>query len=183
MQLDRIDQVLEQWQEERPDVDPSALSVVGRVLRLGKHMRRSVKAALAPHSLDLWSFDVLATLRRQGEPFAMSPTELRRAVILTSGAMTNRIDRLEQQGWVERLADPNDRRAVQVRLTSSGRELIDDALETRLANAEDLIGHLTADERRTLAGLLRKLLVVRPDEAKSQRPVLVTAGDWPSDEK
>ncbi len=164
MKQDRVDQILEQWVEERPDLDPSALGVVGRILRLAKHVRRGMKESLAPYGLDLWGFDVLATLRRAGSPYSLSPTDLRRIVMLTSGAMTNRIDRLEEQGWVERVADPNDRRAIQVRLTPAGKELIDEAVVARLEVAENLVEPLSATDRLRLADLLRTLLVARAGE-------------------
>jgi DNA-binding MarR family transcriptional regulator len=161
---DQVDQVLEQWEEERPDLDVSSMEIGSRILRLSKHIRNHMKDALAPFQLDPWGFDVLAALRREGEPFAMSPTELRRAAILTSGAMTNRIDRLEHLGLVERVPDPEDRRGVKVHLTSAGQQLIDEAVVSRLEAADELVSNLTAAERRTLADLLRKLLLVIPME-------------------
>jgi DNA-binding MarR family transcriptional regulator len=161
---DRVDQVLEQWEEERPDLDVSSMEIGSRILRLSKHIRNHMKDALAPFQLDPWGFDVLAALRREGEPFAMSPTELRRAAILTSGAMTNRIDRLEHLGLVERVPDPEDRRGVKVHLTSAGQQLIDEAVVSRLEAADQLVSNLTTEERRTLADLLRKLLLVIPME-------------------
>ncbi|NIM49489.1 MAG: MarR family transcriptional regulator [Gemmatimonadales bacterium] len=169
MKRDQVDQVLEQWEEERPDLDVSSLEIGSRILRLSKHIRNSVKDALAPFRLDPWGFDVLAALRREGEPFAMSPTELRRATILSSGAMTNRIDRLEHQGLVERVPDPDDRRGVKVRLTSVGQQLIDEAVVSRLEAADQLISHLTAQEQRTLADLLRKLLLIIPLERERRQ--------------
>jgi DNA-binding MarR family transcriptional regulator len=161
---DQVDQVLEQWEEERPDLDVSSMEIGSRILRLSKHIRNHIKDALAPFQLDPWGFDVLAALRREGEPFAMSPTELRRAAILTSGAMTNRIDRLEHLGLVERVPDPEDRRGVKVHLTSAGQQLIDEAVVSRLEAADQLVSNLTTEERRTLADLLRKLLLVIPME-------------------
>jgi DNA-binding MarR family transcriptional regulator len=166
---DQVDQVLEQWEEERPDLDVSSMEIGSRILRLSKHIRNHIKEALAPFQLDPWGFDVLATLRREGEPFAMSPTELRRAAILTSGAMTNRIDRLEHQGLVERVPDLEDRRGVKVRLTSAGQQLIDEAVVSRLEAADQLVSNLTTEERRTLADLLRKLLLVIPTERERRQ--------------
>ncbi len=163
--LDQVDMILFQWEEERPDLDPSPLAILTRVARLAKHITNSLKETLAPFGLDSWSFDVLSALRRQGEPFAMTPTELRRATILTSGAMTNRIDRLEVRGLVERGADPSDRRGIQVYLTAQGLELIDEAVVARLDSAEQLVSRLNTHERDQLAGLLRKLLLATPFEA------------------
>ena len=167
MLQDRVDQLLQEWEDERPDLDPSPLGIVSRVLRFSKHATHAASSALTSYKLELWAFDVLAALRRQGPPYTMSPTALRRLAILTSGAMTNRIDRLQERGWVERLPNPVDRRAVLVRLTPDGKELIDNAVEARFANAERLVASLTEDEQRALAGLLRKLLVAVPSERLS----------------
>jgi DNA-binding MarR family transcriptional regulator len=164
MLQDRVDQLLDDWEDQRPDLDPSPLGIVSRVLRFSKHATQAATDALISHKLELWAFDVLAALRRQGPPYTMSPTALRRLAILTSGAMTNRIDRLQERGWVERLADPGDRRALLVRLTPEGKALIDAAVEARFANAESLVAPLTDDEQRALAGLLRKLLLAVPSE-------------------
>ncbi len=162
---DQVDRILRQWDDERPDLDTTSLAVLNRVTRLSKYSAARFKAALAPFGLEPWSFDVLAALRRQGCPYTMSPTELRRAVILTSGAMTNRIDRLEERGLVGRVADPNDRRGIQVHLTKAGLALIDEALAARVSSAEELVSRLSADQRDQLARLLRLLLVAAPEEA------------------
>ncbi len=161
---DQVDKIVVQWEEERPDLDPSPLAILARVVRLSKHIANSLRQTLAPFGLDTWSFDVLGALRRQGRPFAMTPTELRRATILTSGAMTNRIDRLEARGLVERIADPSDRRGIKVRLTAKGLTLVDEAVVARLQSAEQLVSHLDSHERDQLAGLLRKLLLTTPLE-------------------
>ncbi len=161
---DHVDKVIEQWDDERPDLDATPLGVLNRVVRLGKHIEADLKQALAPFGLDTWSFDVLAALRRQGEPYSMSPTALRRAALLTSGAMTNRIDRLEERNLVGRVPDPNDRRALRVHLTSDGLHLIEQALEIRFRAAEDLASRLTEAEMKKLTALLRKLLLAKPEE-------------------
>jgi DNA-binding MarR family transcriptional regulator len=162
---DQVDEILLQWDDERPDLDTSPLAVLSRVTRLSKYAAAGFKAALAPFGLEPWSFDVLAALRRRGEPYTLSPTELRRAVILTSGAMTNRIDRLEGRGLVRRVADPNDRRGVQVHLTRAGLALIDEAVAARLRCADAFVSRLSAEQRDQLAHLLRILLVAAPGEA------------------
>ncbi len=118
MERDIIDTVIKQWRTERPDLDSRPLAVVGRILRLAGILERRANAALKPFGLPIWAFDVLGTLRRQGAPFSMTPTELMRSTMLSSGAMTNRIDRLEEQGLVAREPDPDDRRSLHVRLTS-----------------------------------------------------------------
>jgi DNA-binding MarR family transcriptional regulator len=156
---DHVDGVLRQWQDTRPDLDVSPLAILSRVMLLSKHIEKNRKMVLAPFGLDTWSFDVLASLRRQGEPFSLSPTELRRGSILTSGAMTNRIDRLEERSLVERVPNPHDRRAILVRLTSKGLELIDEAVIARLEGADNLASRLSEHDRDQLTHLLRKLLV------------------------
>ena len=161
---DHVDKVIEQWDDERPDLDASPLGVLNRVVRLGKHIEADLKQALAPFGLDTWSFEVLSALRRQGEPYALSPTGLRRAALLTSGAMTNRIDRLEERKLVQRIDDPNDRRALKVHLTSDGLDLVDQAIEVRFRAAEDLASRLTDAEMKKLTALLRKLLLTKPEE-------------------
>lgn len=159
MDPDIVDVLLGQWVRERPDLDASALAVVSRLLMLYKHLEQDADRALATLGLTLWQLDVLAALRRSGAPFALSPTQLMQAVTLSSGAMTNRIDRLESAGWVERLPDPADRRGVLIQLTPAGKEIVDRAMPVRFAQARDIVSALTPEEFETLAGLLRKLLV------------------------
>ena len=162
---DQVDKLLHQWAHERPELDCSRLSVVVRVLLLSKVFRRSAEKALAPLRLKLWEYDVLSVLRRQGPPFQLPATGLARASMLTSGAMTNRIDRLEARGLVERVPDPDDRRGVMVRLTPVGRRLTDDAIEARLAAANEQLEVLSVQERRAVSDGLRKVFtaVEAPD--------------------
>lgn len=155
---DLIDLIRSQWAEEDPALDSSGFAIAGRLQLLGKLVTRQVEQTLAELGLQLGAFDVLATLRRHGAPFRMTPTELSRATMLTSGAMTNRLDRLEAAGHVEREADPEDRRGVRVRLTRSGRSLVERAIERRFAADTALIASLSEAERRRLEGPLRKLL-------------------------
>lgn len=155
---DHIDQVGEQWARERPELDSSGFALVGRLLVLGKLLERRVGEALAPMDLALWAFDVLATLRRQGPPYRLTPTELSRATLLTPGAMTNRVDRLVGAGLVRREAEPTDRRGVRVVLTSKGLDLVDRAIQTRFDEANSAVSGLSTNERRTLERILRKLL-------------------------
>ncbi len=156
---DPIDLILAQWERERPDLDTAGFAVAGRVLVLAKLLERRVADALAPHDLSQWGFDVLATLRRQGAPYRLTPTELSRATMLTTGAMTNRLDRLESAGLVERSADPNDRRGVLVSLTAEGRERVDRALDARMAEANDAVSGVSDAARRALEKHLHALLV------------------------
>ena len=155
--MDLIDQMNEQWKKVRPDLDSTPLEVVGRVIVLAQHLERSVNEALATHGLTLGQFDILATLRRQSGS-GLTPTQLMRSVMLSSGGMTNRLDRLEEAGWIRRESDPEDRRGVVVALTPAGRKLIDAATETRFAEAERSIPPLDPKEFQTLANLLRRWL-------------------------
>jgi DNA-binding MarR family transcriptional regulator len=156
--MDLIDRMNDQWRATRPDLDPGPLEVVGRVIVLAQHLERSVNVALAPHGLTLGQFDILATLRRQGLDGRLTPTQLMRSVMLSSGGMTNRLDRLEEAGLIRREADPDDRRGVVVGLTRKGREVIDAATATRFEEARKSQPPLGVREMRELAGLLRKWL-------------------------
>jgi len=155
--MDLIDRMNEQWRAARPDLDPGPLEVVGRVIVLAQYLERSVNEALAPHGLTLGQFDILATLRRQADG-RLTPTQLMRSVMLSSGGMTNRLDRLEEAGWIRREPDPEDRRGVVVGLTRKGRELIDAATEARFAEARNSLPPLDANEMREMKRLLRKWL-------------------------
>ena len=159
MTRDQVDRILEQWARERPDVDISAIALVGRLRRVARHFELGSEAVHATFGLAGGAFNVLAALRRSGPPYRLSPTELFRALMLSSGAMTNRIDRLEQAGLVARGPDPDDRRGVLVSLTPKGRELIDAAIVAHAENGRRLLGSLTRTEQQVLAGLLRKLLL------------------------
>ncbi len=134
------------------------MGVVGRVLRLGGLLERRVEETLKPFGLTLWQFDVLATLRRTGKPFRLSPSELMKEIMLSSGAMTNRIDRLEAMGFVERRPEPSDRRSVQIVLTAKGKRLIDRVIPERFDWAAAVVDPLSDREQRSLEQMLRKLL-------------------------
>jgi DNA-binding MarR family transcriptional regulator len=165
MQQDRLDAVVKQWQMERPNLDPKPLMVVGRILRLAGILERRATESLQACELPLWAFDVLGTLRRAGKPFAMTPKELMASTMLSSGAMTNRIDRLEDWQLVMREPAPEDRRSLHVRLTTKGLMLIDKAVPLRLDEAADAVSGLTNQDRSQLATLLRKLLLHLETEA------------------
>jgi len=165
---DQVDKLLGQWARERPELDCSSLSVVVRVQYLAKLCQKEAERALLRLGLRLWEYDVLSALRRQGAPFQMPATALARASLLTSGAMTNRIDRLEARGLVARAAEPSDRRGVNVRLTERGRQLIDQAIEARLTAADSQLGALSGTERRTASAVLRKVLLAAGDGAGQQ---------------
>ncbi|MGL6094728.1 MAG: MarR family winged helix-turn-helix transcriptional regulator [Fimbriiglobus sp.] len=164
---DAIDRMLAGWRAALPGLDPSGLELVGRVIVLAQHLERSVATALRPHGLTLGQFDILATLRRHGPKGGLAPGTLLESVMLTSGGMTGRLDKLEQAGWVVRRPDPADRRGVVVELTPKGRKLIEAAAATRFAEAERSLPAVSPADRQALAGLLRTwLAAVEAGEAE-----------------
>jgi len=156
---DEVDRLVSAWRKERPDLDVSPLEVLSRISRLSKHLERERRAAFAAHGIESWEFDVLTALRKAGEPYEMSPGALLRATLVTSGTMTNRINRLVTAGLVTRHPDPEDRRGVLVRLTPAGMERVDAALADLLRREQELLAGLDQEERRALADLLRRLLI------------------------
>jgi DNA-binding MarR family transcriptional regulator len=163
---DEVDDLVAAWRAERPDLDVQPLQVLSRVSRLARHLDRARRTAFAGHGLESWAFDVLSALRRQGPPYQLSPGALLRATLVTSGTMTNRIDRLAEAGLVRRQPDPQDKRGVLVTLTADGRGKVDAALADLLGREEALLAGLDRDERQQLAGLLRVLLA--PFDASPQ---------------
>src|SRR5216684_4705257 len=154
---DHVSIILAQWAAERPDLNVSPMGIVGRISRLSLVVDKELEPVFAQFGLNHWSFDMLATLRRAGAPYRLSPTELFHSMRVTSGTMTNRIDRLAEKGLVRRVPDPDDRRGILVELTQRGRELIDRALISHVANEARLLQTLSKEEQNTLALLLRKL--------------------------
>jgi DNA-binding MarR family transcriptional regulator len=154
---DAVDDILQQWSEERPELDTAPLGVVIRVMALYRSFYRDASKALLPLDLELWEYDVLSALRRQGQPFALAATKLARETDLSGGAMTNRIDRLEARGLVRRRPDKDDRRGVIVILSARGRRVIDEAIRFRLEAARESLRSLSAAEQEELAGLLRRI--------------------------
>ena len=146
------------WQGERPDLDVTPLQVLSRVSRLARHLDRARRAAFAAHGLETWEFDVLSALRRQGPPYQLSPGALLRATLVTSGTMTNRIDRLAAAGLVSRHRDPRDKRGVLVKLTTAGLRTVDAALSDLLERERELLRGLDSRQQDDLAALLRILL-------------------------
>ena len=167
---DEVDDLIAAWQTERPDLDVAPLQVLSRVSRLARHTDRARRSAFAAHGLDLWAFDVLSALRRQGAPYRLSPGALLHTTLVTSGTMTNRIDRLEQAGLVRRDPDPRDKRGVLVTLTAAGRTKVDAALADLLAAERSLLAGLSPESRDTLAALLRTLLVPLDASHSPPRP-------------
>ena len=132
--------------------------MLSRVTRLARHLDRARRQVFAEHRLEAWEFDVLTALRRGGSPYQLSPGKLMTQTLVTSGTMTNRIDRLATKGWVARLPSPSDRRGVIVQLTTGGQETVDAALADLLARERDLLDEMPAEERAALTGALRRLL-------------------------
>ncbi len=157
MKNDPVDEILEQWSEERPELETASLGVVIRVMNLYKTFHRQATLALDELGLELFEYDVLSALRRQGKPFALAATALAKETDLSSGAMTNRVDKLEDRGLVRRAPDENDRRGVIVSLTPKGERAIDAAIQRRLDVADDSLSGITKKERKQLATLLRKV--------------------------
>jgi len=156
---DAVDRIIEQWRRERPDLDPSAKGVTGRITRLRNIISdRYASDAFAPHGLTGGDYGILAALRRVGAPHELTPTELTRQQMVTSGGMTAMLDRLERKGWIERVPNPNDRRGVLVRLTAEGKAVVDAAMVDHAATEHALVEALTPKEREQLSALLRKLL-------------------------
>jgi len=156
--VDDVDAIVEAWKRERPDLDVQPLAVLSRVTRLARHLDDARTEAFAQHELDGWEFDVLAALRRAGAPYALSPGQLTTATMVTSGTMTNRVDRLEARGFVRRAPDPKDRRGVRVELTEEGKRAVDGAFTDLLKREHTLLEALDKDKRTELAGLLRDLM-------------------------
>jgi DNA-binding MarR family transcriptional regulator len=155
---DEVDRLVAAWARERPDLDVAPLEVLSRVTRLARHLDRARRGAFEAHDLEVWEFDVLAALRRAGSPYVLSPGQLLAQTLVTSGTMTNRVDRLQSRGLVQRMPDPADRRGVHVRLTPSGKERVDAALADLLARERELLASLTGAEQQELSTLLRALV-------------------------
>ena len=156
--MDKVGRIQAQWRRERPDLDVGPMGLLGRMGRLRAHISREQEAEFARHGLTAAGFDVLATLRRSGPPFRLSPGELLDTLMITSGTMTNRIDQLEKACMVERLDNPDDRRGVLIALTDKGRETVDRAVTGHVANQHRLVSALDEDERKALDALLAKFL-------------------------
>ncbi|SEK24178.1 MarR family winged helix-turn-helix transcriptional regulator [Streptacidiphilus jiangxiensis] len=155
---DEVDRLVAAWRRERPDLDVEPLEVLSRVGRLSRHLDIARRSAFAEHALEPWEFDVLTALRRAGAPYQLSPGQLLTQTLVTSGTMTNRIDRLAGKGLVQRLPDPDDRRGVLVRLTRAGQERADAALSGLLDHERAILAELSPAQRGDLAALLRQLV-------------------------
>lgn len=160
---DAVAAVLAQWRHERPDLDPSPIGVVGRIMRLARLWDKEIKDLLAQHDLDPGEFDVLSTLRRSGEPYELTAGAFLKASLVTTGAITLRVDRMQAKDLVTRTADTHDRRSVKIRLTAHGLEVIDRVLPFHLANHARLIQALDEQDRRNLEATLARLLEANGD--------------------
>jgi DNA-binding MarR family transcriptional regulator len=155
---DEVDRIVTAWRRERPDLDVTPFEVLSRITRLARHLDRARSAAFARQGLETWEFDVLSALRRSGPPYQLSPSQLISKTLVTSGTMTNRIDRLTERGLVSRLPDPSDGRGVMVRITQEGRHLVDRAVTDLLERERELLSVLDPVRCRELANLLRRLV-------------------------
>ena len=162
---DGVDRILEEWARERPDLDASPIGVVGRVSRLARELEARLEPVYQQHGLEPGWHDVLATLRRSGEPYRLRARDFTDALMLTSSGTTKRLDRLEHAGLIARSPDPGDRRGTLITLTPAGRELIDRVTEAHLENERALLGALGEADQRRLADLLRKLQLGLPPQS------------------
>ncbi|GAB2457727.1 MarR family winged helix-turn-helix transcriptional regulator [Streptomyces incanus] len=156
---DPVDAIIEQWARERPDLDTAAMEVFGRVQRLSRAMGDRMERAYAEYGISRGEFDVLAALRRSGEPYTLSPRRLSATLMLTTGGMTGRLDKLERAGLLRRSPDPHDRRGLQVTLTEQGLRLADEAVGAGLALQTEALSALDGERVEQLADLLRELLL------------------------
>ncbi len=156
--MDRVDKAIKQWNQERPDLDVSSMELIGRLARIYKFLGLGINKTFSQHDLNAANFDVLATLRRSGPPYALSPNDLINSTMVTSGTMTNRIDQLSRAGLVERIKNPDDGRSVVVSLTTAGFKLIDAAVTDHVATQDQLTSGLSKDEQKRLNKLLKKFL-------------------------
>ena len=168
LQQDAVDRIVGQWNAVRPDVDVSPISVIGRLSRLSRLVDRRLAENFGRFGIEAWMYDVLATLRRTGEPYELTAGELVRQTMVTTGAITNRVDRLEQRGLVERTRT-EDRRKVVVRLTPRGLDLVDEVVGEHLRTEREILASLSPRQQAELTALLRTTLLGLGDEADPVR--------------
>lgn len=154
---DEVDRIVDAWERERPDLDFAPLQVLSRVGRLSRHLDRARRTAFSASALESWEFDVLSALRRAGKPYQLSPKSLLQQTLVSSGTMTNRIDRLMERGLVERRTDPHDGRGILVTMTADGRTRVDTAISVLLDSERELLDALSNSDQERLSSLLRKL--------------------------
>lgn len=158
MEPDEVDEIVEAWRRERADLDLAPVEVFSRISRLSRLLDLARREAFTAHQVEPWEFDVLSALRRAGKPYQLSPGQLLTQTMVTSGTMTNRIDRLAAKGLVERTPSPTDRRGVLVRLTARGKRTVDNAFEALIARERELLTVLSPDDRERLTQLLKGLM-------------------------
>ena len=156
--MDKVDRIIKQWNQEKPELDVQSMALIGRFKRIAQHLSAGMGETFAKHGLNAASFDMLATLRRSGPDYALSPNDLIASTMVTSGTMTNRIDQLCKAGWVERLKNPNDGRGFIISLTPEGRDVIDAAIVDHVATQDRLVSGLDTEEQLQLNQLLIKFL-------------------------
>ena len=161
---DAVDTILDQWARERPDLDRAPMGILGRIARLARTYDTFNAQTFAEFGLQPDEFDVLATLRRHGAPYELNPRELLRTMMVASGTMTHRLDKLEKAKLIQRGNDPTDRRGVLVRLTADGKRIVDDAVQAHVRRQNELLGPLSAADRKRLAGILRRLCLSVEDQ-------------------
>ncbi|PCH63664.1 MAG: MarR family transcriptional regulator [SAR86 cluster bacterium] len=159
MKKDHVDNILNQWHDERPDLDVSPMGIVGRLFRLNKIFEKELQSVFVKYNLNFGEFDVLAVLLRTGNPYALTPNQLLSSLMLSSGAMTNRIDKLEKMELVHRKPDPNDRRGVLVTLSKSGLKLINEVVTNHVQHEHEILDCLNPSQQKNLAVLLKQLLL------------------------
>lgn len=162
--MDQVDRILSQWRQERPDLEVGPMGTIGRIKRLNQHLVRGMDKTWAAYGLNWASFDVLATLRRAGPPYALSPSALMDSTMVTSGTMTHRIDQLENAGLIKRVRNPDDGRGFLISLSRQGYDLIDEATTAHVATQARLTAALTDEQRNQLDELLRRFLSGFEDE-------------------
>jgi DNA-binding MarR family transcriptional regulator len=155
---DKVDTLVSQWREQRPDIASGVMAEVARIVLVARLIRARLEAKAAEHDLSIGDADVLFTLRRAGPPFRLSPSRLADSLLVTSGTMTSRLDKLERRGLVARVPNPKDRRGMDVELTPRAREMADDLVEEHVENEEQMLSGLSRTERKALDGAMRKLL-------------------------
>jgi DNA-binding MarR family transcriptional regulator len=155
---DEVDTIVEAWRRERPDLDVAPMEVLSRISRLARHLDRIRASAFSSHDLESWEFDVLAALRRSGRPYRLSPGQLLRETLVTSGTMTNRVDRLAMRGLVVRQDHPDDRRGVLVQLTDAGKDVVDATLADLMVAEREILDALDVADHDQLTRSLRLLL-------------------------
>lgn len=169
--LDAVDGILDQWRRERPDLDVSPMGPIGRIKRCSALLQRRLDDTFATFGMTFWEFDVLATLRRSGEPYCMAPTALFSALMVTSGTMTHRLQKLEANEWVQRVPNSQDARSMLVQLTPVGLELIDRAVEAHVENERAILALIPSTSLIALDESLSALLteLENPDRNTSDK--------------